>query len=86
MFKRHLKSISAALSNDINCKQNKSLRKWQNHFFKIADKSTADQNSKSQENDRLIHARMRRIRTETKIYEKKTSSSFLKVENQILKK
>ena len=28
-------------------------------------KSTADQNYRSHENDRLIHARMRRIKTET---------------------
>ena len=41
------------------CKRNKNLRKGLNLYFPTTDKSTADQNYKSQENDRLIHARMR---------------------------
>ena len=54
------------MSNEINFKQ-KILKKAK--IIKT-DKSRADKKCSSQENDRLIHARTRRIRKETKTNKK----------------
>ena len=53
------------ISNKINCKQ-KSKKKAEIIFFLTTDKNRADKNYRDQESDKLIRARMRRIRTETK--------------------
>ena len=52
------------ISNKTNCKQ-KSKKKAKIIFF-LTDKNRADKNYRDQESDKLIRARMRRIRTETK--------------------
>ena len=57
------------MSNEINCKQ-KNLKKLKS-FFLPTDKSRANKNYRSQENDRLIYARMQQIRTETKTHKTK---------------